>query len=55
MGEVRIYGDVSTDHATDFMLIKAVHRCKTNSEGMEKLIELAIPDARRLAAKKKKA
>lgn len=51
---VRIYGDISTDHEADFMIIKAVHGCRNNGEAIEKLIEIAIPEARKLAAKKRK-
>jgi len=50
--KVRLYGDVTPRHEADFMLIKGVFRCRNNGDALERMIELVVPTARKLATKK---
>jgi hypothetical protein len=49
----RLYGDVSVDHERDFLFIRGVYGCKNNGDALEKIIELALPLARKEVAARK--
>lgn len=53
MPKVRLYGDISPAHETDFLFIKGVFGCKTNGDAMEKMIERLTPQVKKEAAKHK--
>lgn len=53
MPKVRLYGDISPAHETDFLFIKGVFGCKTNGDAMEKMIERLTPRVKKEAAKHK--
>jgi len=50
--KVRLYGDISPKHNKDFLLIRGVYGCTNNGDALEKMIETALPVARKEAARK---
>ena len=53
--KIRIYGDVSPSHESDFLFIKGVYGCKNNGEVFEKMIEKLTPQVRKEITNRKKA
>lgn len=49
--KIRIYGDISPKHESDFLFIKGAFACKNNGEVLEKMIERLTPQVRKEAAK----
>lgn len=49
--KIRIYGDISSKHESDFLFIKGAFACKNNGEVLEKMIERLTPQVRKEAAK----
>lgn len=52
--KVRLYGDVSPNHESDFLFIKGVFGCKNNGEALEKMIEKLTPQVRKEVASRKR-
>ncbi len=52
---VRIYGDVSPAHRTDFIFLKAAFGANTDGAALEKMIERLTPILTKELAKRKSA
>jgi hypothetical protein len=49
--KIRLYGDISSKHESDFLFIKGAFGCKNNGEALEKMIEKVLPIVRKEATK----
>ena len=49
--KLRLYGDISSKHESDFLFIKGAFGCKSNGEALEKMIEKLIGPVRKEATK----
>lgn len=49
--KIRIYGDISPNHESNFLFIKGAFGCKNNGEVLEKMIEKLIGPVRKEATK----
>lgn len=45
--KIRIYGEISPQHESDFLLIKGVLGCKNNGEAFEAMIDKLAPQLRK--------
>ncbi len=48
--KIRLYGDISLKHESNFLFIKGAFGCKNNGEVLEKMIERLTPQVRKEAA-----
>ncbi len=49
--KIRLYGDISPNHESNFLFIKGAFGCKNNGEVLEIMIEKLIGPVRKEAAK----